>query len=61
MRVCTLEKKARFFQGSGRTLRDDVWVGFSIDTFVNHCPILSPEEEQDLKDFESSHPGQGEQ
>ncbi|ASV09514.1 hypothetical protein B2G50_14120 [Leptospira interrogans serovar Canicola] len=34
---------------------------FSIDTFVNHCPILSPEEEQYLKDFESSHPGQGEQ
>lgn len=35
--------------------------GFSIDAFVNHCPILSPEEEQYLKDFESSHPGQGEQ
>ncbi|QOI35546.1 laminin-binding protein Lsa27 [Leptospira interrogans serovar Icterohaemorrhagiae] len=34
---------------------------FSIDTFVNHCPILSPEEEQYLKDFESSHPDQGEQ
>ncbi|EKO26638.1 laminin-binding protein Lsa27 [Leptospira interrogans] len=29
---------------------------FSIDTFVNHCPILSPEEEQDLKDFETNHP-----
>ncbi|EJO71248.1 hypothetical protein LIX31_02980 [Leptospira kirschneri] len=39
----------------GYHLRNDVWVGFSIDTFVNHCPILSPEEEQDLKDFESSH------
>ncbi|MFQ3857941.1 laminin-binding protein Lsa27 [Leptospira kirschneri] len=30
--------------------------GFSIDTFVNHCPILSPEEEQYLKDFERDHP-----
>ncbi|UOG33926.1 hypothetical protein MAL01_15805 [Leptospira noguchii] len=30
--------------------------GFSIDAFLNHCPILSPEEEQYLKDFESSHP-----
>ncbi|QCO38400.1 hypothetical protein E4413_03270 [Leptospira interrogans] len=29
---------------------------FSIDTFVNHCPILSPEEEQELKDFETNHP-----
>ncbi|KAA1268119.1 hypothetical protein FH589_05200 [Leptospira interrogans] len=40
----------------GYHLRNDVWVGFSIDTFVNHCPILSPEEEQDLKDFETNHP-----
>ncbi|MCR8646511.1 laminin-binding protein Lsa27 [Leptospira interrogans] len=45
----------------GHHLRNGVWVGFSIDAFVNHCPILSPEEEQYLKDFESSHPGQGEQ
>ncbi|EMG10480.1 hypothetical protein LEP1GSC151_1882 [Leptospira interrogans serovar Grippotyphosa str. LT2186] len=29
--------------------------GFSIDAFLGHCPILSPEEEQYLKDFESSH------
>ncbi|XDD51133.1 hypothetical protein AB3N59_04990 [Leptospira sp. WS92.C1] len=32
---------------------------FSIDAFVNHCPILSPEEEQYLKDFKSSHPDAG--
>ncbi|MGQ2813311.1 laminin-binding protein Lsa27, partial [Leptospira interrogans] len=30
--------------------------GFSIDAFLGHCPILSPEEEQDLKDFETNHP-----
>ncbi|TGM60640.1 laminin-binding protein Lsa27 [Leptospira adleri] len=29
---------------------------FSIDTFVNHCPILSPEEEDLQKDFEHNHP-----
>ncbi|PJZ60141.1 laminin-binding protein Lsa27 [Leptospira adleri] len=40
----------------GHHLRNDTWVRFSIDTFVNHCPILSPEEEQERKDFESSHP-----
>lgn len=40
----------------GHHLRNGVWVGFSIDAFANHCPILSPEEEQEQKDFESSHP-----
>ncbi|EKO50344.1 laminin-binding protein Lsa27 [Leptospira kirschneri] len=30
--------------------------GFSIDAFANHCPILSPEEEERAKEFESSHP-----
>ncbi|TGM60626.1 laminin-binding protein Lsa27 [Leptospira adleri] len=40
----------------GHHLRNDVWVGFSIDAFANHCPILSQEEEDRLKDFESSHP-----
>ncbi|WP_025178604.1 laminin-binding protein Lsa27 [Leptospira kirschneri] len=40
----------------GHHLRNDVWVGFSIDAFANHCPILSPEEEERAKEFESSHP-----
>ncbi|QCO38401.1 hypothetical protein E4413_03265 [Leptospira interrogans] len=34
------------------------FAGFSIDAFVNHCPILSPEEEQYLKDFERDHPAE---
>ncbi|TGL76704.1 laminin-binding protein Lsa27 [Leptospira yasudae] len=29
---------------------------FSVDAFAGHCPLLSPEEEDRLKDFESSHP-----
>ncbi|UOG33916.1 hypothetical protein MAL01_15750 [Leptospira noguchii] len=40
----------------GKHYRTDQWGRFSIDAFLNHCPILSPEEEQYLKDFESSHP-----
>ncbi|MCG6192242.1 hypothetical protein LFX25_03170 [Leptospira sp. FAT2] len=40
----------------GHHLRNDAWTRFSISTFANHCPILSPEEEERLKDFESSHP-----
>ncbi|WP_061287100.1 laminin-binding protein Lsa27 [Leptospira interrogans] len=30
--------------------------GFSIDAFLGHCPILSPEEEDLQRDFEHNHP-----
>ncbi|EMO80544.1 putative lipoprotein [Leptospira kirschneri str. 200801774] len=42
------------FEGS--LFREGGWGRFSIDAFLNHCPILSPEEEQYLKDFERDHP-----
>ncbi|WP_061266304.1 laminin-binding protein Lsa27 [Leptospira interrogans] len=35
------------------------FAGFSIDAFLNHCPILSPEEEDLQKDFETNHPDTG--
>ncbi|WP_025178613.1 laminin-binding protein Lsa27 [Leptospira kirschneri] len=40
----------------GKHYRTDQWGRFSIDAFLNHCPILSPEEEERAKEFESSHP-----
>ncbi|MBM9498959.1 hypothetical protein JWG44_01660 [Leptospira sp. 201903071] len=45
------------FEGS--LFREGGWGRFSIDAFANHCPILSQEEEERLKDFESSHPDAG--
>ncbi|EMO80612.1 putative lipoprotein [Leptospira kirschneri str. 200801774] len=42
----------------GKHYRTDQWGRFSIDAFLGHCPILSPEEEQYLKDFERDHPAE---
>ncbi|EMK11258.1 MULTISPECIES: laminin-binding protein Lsa27 [Leptospira] len=40
----------------GKHYRTDQWGRFSIDAFLGHCPILSPEEEDLQRDFETNHP-----